>query len=426
MEEKLQNLCDSLDDLSQAILNGWSDDKTLSTHWGWNFPNLSRHDLANIPKNISSDIKKLNITQLDEEFAIQIDSIPEKIEEFKTKTLVYFYNGHGNQAVPVFISLMEWVKSTLTPINSWEVLYDLKAMPTKLSKRLTSIQSQLSDIIPEKEKLEDKIKLITEANEAAESLPTDLAALKKARKIITDLTNTASENKGLIDSHLKNIIKTVESINLKKIETDKLVDKCEEAYKITTTKGLAAAFDERAKKSQSSMYLWVFALLLALGSAIWIGSIRFETLLNALNSTNPVWGIIWMNCLLAILSLTAPLWFAWISTKQINQRFRLAEDYSFKASVAKAYEGYRKEASRIDPAFEARLFSSALTRLEEAPLRLMESHSHGSPWRELITSPQFEKAINKIPELKDKFIEVTGNIIKITPSKNGVKKITEE
>ncbi len=225
---------------------------------------------------------------------------------------------------------------------------------------------------------------------------------------------------------MKSIISTVESINLKKIETDKLVDKCEEAYKITTTKGLAASFDERAKKSQSSMYLWVFALLLALGSAIWIGSVRFKTLLTELNATDPVWGIIWMNCLLAILSLTAPLWFAWISTKQISQRFRLAEDYSFKASVAKAYEGYRKEASRIDPAFEARLFSSALTRLEEAPLRLMENHSHGSPWHELITSPQFEKAINKIPELKDKFIEVTGNIIKTTPSKNGVKKTVEE
>jgi hypothetical protein len=133
-----------------------------------------------------------------------------------------------------------------------------------------------------------------------------------------------------------------------------------------------------------------------------------------------------MNCILALLSLSAPLWFAWISTKQIGQRFKLAEDYSFKASVAKAYEGYRKESARIDPAFEARLFSSALTRLEEAPLRLMEKDSHGSPWHELITSPQFEKAMNKIPELKDKFIQVSGNIIKTKPSKNGLKSEAKE
>jgi len=424
MEENLQNLCDSLDELSTAILSGWNNDNTMNAQWGWNFPNLNRHDLAKIPLNISNEIKKINLKTIEEEFANEIETIPNKIEEFKTRTLVYFYNGHGHQAVPVFMSLMDWIKSSLSPLQGWDTLYDTKALPTKLSRRLTSIQSQLADIIPEKENLENKIKLITEANEAAESLPTDLASLKKARKTIGDLTNSAIENKGLIDSHLKSIISTVESINIKKIETDKLVDKCEEAYKITTTKGLAASFDERAKKSQSSMYLWVFALLLALGSAIWIGSVRFETLLTALNSTNPVWGIIWMNCLLAILSLTAPLWFAWISTKQISQRFRLAEDYSFKASVAKAYEGYRKEASRIDPAFEARLFSSALTRLEEAPLRLMENDSHGSPWHELITSPQFEKAMNKIPELKDKFIQVTGNITKSKPNKNTNKNDT--
>ena len=101
------------------------------------------------------------------------------------------------------------------------------------------------------------------------------------------------------------------------------------------------------------------------------------------------------------------MWFAWMATKQIGQRFRLAEDYAFKASVAKAYEGYRKEAARIDEAFEARLFSSALTRLEEAPLRLMEQTTHGSPWHELVTSDVFRKAMDQIPELKDQFIEIT-------------------
>ncbi|MNV99006.1 hypothetical protein D3C71_1943230 [compost metagenome] len=87
------------------------------------------------------------------------------------------------------------------------------------------------------------------------------------------------------------------------------------------------------------------------------------------------------------------MWFAWVSTKQIGQRFRLAEDYGFKASVAKAYEGYRKEAARIDEAFEAKLFSIALTRLDEAPLRTVEAETPGSPWHELFanakSNPEF-------------------------------------
>lgn len=81
-------------------------------------------------------------------------------------------------------------------------------------------------------------------------------------------------------------------------------------------------------------------------------------------------GEIWLHIILSIVSVGAPLWFAWLATKQIGQRFRLAKDYSYKASVAKAYEGYRREAARIDEDFENRLFDSALTRLEEAPLGL--------------------------------------------------------
>jgi|TARA_B110000037_G_C17105756_1_gene499794 chaperonin cofactor prefoldin len=426
MQKELQEVCDSLDELSNSIINGWNDDRTLNVAFGWNCPSLNRHDLAGIASKISGNLKNHNFTNIDEELLPSIEKIPEKIEEFKTKTLVYFYNGNAVQAVPVYDSLINWINSTLSPLFSWEVLYDTKAMPVKLSRRLSSLQTQLSDLIPEKESLEKQIKQIREATEAAESLPTDIASLKKARKTIGDLTTTATENKGLIDSHLKSTSSTVELIKIKKEETDKLVDKCEEAYRITTTKGLAASFDERAKKSQKSMYIWVTGLLLALGAGVYIGSIRFDSLLSALNASSPDWGVIWMNCILALLSLSAPLWFAWISTKQIGQRFKLAEDYSFKASVAKAYEGYRKEAARIDPAFEARLFSSALTRLEEAPLRLMEKDSHGSPWHELITSPQFEKAMNKIPELKDKFIQVSGNIIKTKPSKNGLKSEAKE
>ncbi|GAB3643065.1 hypothetical protein [Spirosoma arcticum] len=113
-----------------------------------------------------------------------------------------------------------------------------------------------------------------------------------------------------------------------------------------------------------------------------------------------------MQVILSLLSIGAPLWFAWLSTKQVNQRFRLSEDYAFKASVAKAYEGYRREAARIDPLFEARLFSSALERIEEAPLRLVEDGVHGSPWHEFFSSKPFQQALQTIPEFKDTIIQM--------------------
>lgn len=104
-------------------------------------------------------------------------------------------------------------------------------------------------------------------------------------------------------------------------------------------------------------------------------------------------------------SVIAPLWFAWLATKQISQRFKLAEDYDFKASVAKAYEGYKKEAAKIDEEFEARLFNVALTRLEEAPLRLVNSVNHGSPTHEVIEKTGLnkvgERIVNKVEDVID-------------------------
>lgn len=98
-----------------------------------------------------------------------------------------------------------------------------------------------------------------------------------------------------------------------------------------------------------------------------------------------------------MLSVGAPIWFAWLSTKQIGQRFRLSEDYAFKASISKAYEGYRREAHRIDPALESQLLRSALSRLDEQPLRLVESASYGSPWHELMSSVAVKEAMKSIP-----------------------------
>lgn len=105
----------------------------------------------------------------------------------------------------------------------------------------------------------------------------------------------------------------------------------------------------------------------------------------------------------SFLSIAAPVWLSWVATKQINQRSKLQEDYAFKASVATAYEGYRREAARFDKKLEARLFGSALTRLEEAPLRLVEGDVYGSPWHELVAHPSFKDALNKLPDLRSAF-----------------------
>ena len=116
-----------------------------------------------------------------------------------------------------------------------------------------------------------------------------------------------------------------------------------------------------------------------------------------------------INFIMAILSIGAPIWFSWLATKQIGQRFKLSEDYAFKASVSRAYEGFRKETTRFDKEMEAKLLSSALTRLDELPLRLVEAENHGSPWHELASSNIVKQAMSKIPSFPDNVKELARN-----------------
>jgi hypothetical protein len=119
-----------------------------------------------------------------------------------------------------------------------------------------------------------------------------------------------------------------------------------------------------------------------------------------------------------MLSVGAPIWFGWLATKQIGQRFRLAEDYAFKASISRAYEGFRREAARVDKNMEARLLASALTRLDELPLRLIETDTHGSPWHELASSDLVKDAMRAVPGFAGQVQALASKAIDaVTPAK---------
>lgn len=409
MNPIIQNVITSLEGLSAAITNAYPNDNTLQEIVGWTCPPLNRNDLASQSQSLSNDLKNLGDQKIDDTLVNKLQRIPPAITAFQTYTLPYLFNGNGQAAYPVYFSLIEWISLTIKPLFTWEALQDNKAMPPQLIKRLKSIQAELNNISTDKTEIEERINLINNAVETAESLPADLESLKEARLKIDKFSTDSAELYGKIDNYFQETLTVSKLINKKREEADRLVQQCEEAYKITTTKGLAAAFDQRAKRLTQSMWIWVTVLIISLALGSYIGSNRIASLSKAINVSNPEWGIIWMHIILSLLSIGAPIWLAWLATKQINQRFRLSEDYAFKASVAKAYEGYRKEAARIDIAFEARLFSSALSRLEEAPLRLVETDPHGSPWHELFSSPAFQKAINTIPEFKDTFIKIAKN-----------------
>jgi hypothetical protein len=399
MNKTLEDIANALDEISDAIIKGWGGDNTLKENWGFHHPALTRHDLAEMADILAEKIRKYDRDDVPKTVEESVINAAKQIRLLRSETIPQFYSGNGWQAVPAYMTTIAWLDMALEPILSWQAVTDPSMMPPKIARRLRAISARLDEIAPETNSLEAKIRLINEASEAADSLPTDMEDLRKARSEIQNLSTESATTQGQIKQRWEEIEKLLGTMSEKSVEADKLVKQTGEAYRIATSIGLAGAFDQRSKSLTWSMRWWVAGLMIALIGGTAIGANRVQLLTEALNDGSPNWGIIWLHIVLSIVSVGAPLWFAWLSTKQIGQRFRLAEDYGYKASVAKAYEGYRREAARIDEDFESRLFDSALTRLEEPPLRLVDEESHGSPWHELIDSDAFKAALDKAPDL---------------------------
>lgn len=387
LNPSLEALADELESAASAVEASSPEARTMQAVHGWTHPALNKYELSAFASRLAETIRADPIAELDEELAEEIDDATKSLAAFTVTTIRqgYLCNGNGAQAIPAYFITLAGIERLVAPLYGWSKVSDPSVMPRRIKTRLASLKAEIGTIAPDIDKLAAQVKDIAEAHAAAESLPTDLEALHEARSTIADSLKEATAKVADILKAAEAAEKALGVISLKEVAATKLADKCDEAYRTTTTTGLAAAFTDRGKKVSWSMWVWVVILLLSLGLAMWIGADRYHALSAALTDPKLGAGAVALHLLVSALGVGAPFWLAWIATLQIGQRFRLAEDYAFKATVARAYEGYRREAVRLDQesagenAFEQRLFGAALQRLEEEPLRYVSRHDGGSP-----------------------------------------------
>jgi hypothetical protein len=264
--------------------------------------------------------------------------------------------------------------------------------------RLRALKLRIDGLEPKFINLDDMVGRIEKANTTADQLPEDLETLRAARETIEKLLVAAALDREKLGKFASSADADKEILSSRVKEAEAIVERCSSAYAASTSHGLAAAFTERSNALATSMWVWVAGLVVALMLGSWIGSTQLHIFSEVIKDPKSNINVIVINFILAMLSVGATVWFSWLATKQVGQRFRLAEDYAFKASVSRAYEGYRREAANIDPDFVSRLFASALSRLDEQPLRLVETTTHGSPWHELASSEIVRKASESVPE----------------------------
>jgi chemotaxis protein histidine kinase CheA len=160
-----------------------------------------------------------------------------------------------------------------------------------------------------------------------------------------------------------------------------------EAHNLSTTAGLAGAFNQKAKSSLLRELLSLFTLVISLGGIVGIAIWRYPDLRVLFNNTPSIEALV-LEILLSMFGVGGLVWLAWIATRMLSRNHAVSEDYSYKAALAQAYVGFRNEAKGLnDPLFEQRLFAAAITQLDSNPVRLLGFFHPGSPLQDLLQQP---------------------------------------
>lgn len=418
MHSTLTTLVGKLNTLAAHIQSTVPNDEPLgNAHGSWNLPGLTRTDFIEEAHSIVRLIEEQGKEDIGSAEA-RLNDYVRRIEHLRAQTVGQFWGGNGGQAASAYMLTLNSLRKALEPALEDNGHAEAALMLRRHTTQLRAMEARIKALDPRTTSLSDMVDRIEKAYNAADQLPTDLESLSEARSKIDGLLRDAGKDQGKVVVIRDDAIE--KDAELKRIasEAAAVLKRCEQAYSASTSVGLAAAFSERSASLSKSMWIWVGGLIAALAAGSYFGTSQLQSLNELLKTPNVLASAVALNLLLSLLSVAAPVWFAWLATKQVGQRFRLSEDYAFKASISRAYEGYRQEAHRIDEDLEARLLESALARLDELPLRLVEGDNHGSPWHEVLSSDLVKQAVRAVPDFASQVKDLASKAVaSVAPAK---------
>ena len=386
-QQIVDQLSVALENLANAIIAVSPNEATYMEMWGWNLPAVTKTEFAGYVKAPTKKLQSLIGRQINLEDATTLQGFIQRAQLIQSTAIPNLPSVNAFHVYLTVRSFIDTISDTISKYgdeSDWQKIENDKLVPRTQLRRLKNIENQIDKLAASSEDVETKLLRINNADAAAKQLPETLESLGEARDEFIEAKAEIDANKGAIESTFKASKVALEKIQMSQERAAELVELTEQARAAAVTQGLGAAFAGRAATLQVTTAILgvLLALTLLLG---WnISSNRITAIHELMGNPATSIKLLWANFALVLTSVGAPVWFAWLLTKQIGQRFRLAEDYAFKATVAKAYEGYRKEAARHnDPELEKKLFTLALTRLEEPPLRLIEKATPGTPLQDI-------------------------------------------
>lgn len=412
-EDESPKIIVSLNALKQRVDKVWSahipKERTFLEQFNYGYPALYVVDIVEIIDSVSHRIRKMYSDEGYEADDGYWDKTAEQVDQL---TFANFPSDPANW-IRSTIEFLFWLSQAVPPLAAdvdW-LKVSRDHIPKQVFERLQGLDERVRGALENSEKISDVIREIEAAHEAADRLPTNLQELRSTSEEIRNLLISAKSDVSSIEKVTKQVEAVNKIIEEKRRETEAIAKQCQVNFNNATSEGLAGAFSDRSRSLVKTGWAWVAILIASLGAGTYIAGGRFQALLALLAQSSTIGAsvdrfMIIVQLLAAFMGLGAAVWVGWVSTKNINQSFKLAEDYAFKASISKAYQGYRQEAIDLQGDFLQRLFGSALTRLDEAPIRLLNEKDHATPLEALLENKAFSEIVKAVPNLQQRIGEM--------------------
>lgn len=267
------------------------------------------------------------------------------------------------------------------------ILGDIKDLQAEADEKLKLIREAHAELLGDDEDESDE-GLKGELDDLLEEFQSTQAKIKTAEKELYGYEGKSESGENIHIEGLTEKIKKFFDVQNKKYT--EIYNKIEnELLAGATTVGLSKAYDDKADSYNKPNRFWLIGFFLSVAIIIIILLFSLSDINkhffqdNGLTSFGDKMLLEYyiIKSIIKIGIISSLVWAASFMGKRYNQNKRLLEEYSYKATFAKSFEGYRKRAEELDKLNEdkklsEKLMDNLIQMNAYNPVNTMESKSH--------------------------------------------------
>lgn len=261
MHPTLELIKKELEGIAASVISAMPNNEPLNVaHQNWSFPGITRDELAQTATSLIQSIDFHSEDEVNLNATLLADYV-RRLTFLRTNTIAQIW-GSSVQAVPAYLTTLSGLKNALE--EAFENNKDAETIEVErikavkkiraLQTSLRTIEGRITVLDSRSANLDEKVERIEHAHEAADQLPTDLETLKESRTTIENLLRDSAGD----GAEVKTILSEINGIREKLDKSDKeataIVERCDAAYRATTSEGLASAFAERSRALNFEVY----------------------------------------------------------------------------------------------------------------------------------------------------------------------------